>query len=99
MQALRPGFDQPNSNEAAVRAAVADGKPVVYGAVPEQNVVSTLVGAHTYSVLGIASDGRFRVRNPWGVDGREPSGSTGDGELRLTWAQFHQSARFVWIAG
>jgi Ca2+-binding RTX toxin-like protein len=74
------------------------GRTVVAWTPNSTPAVNTLVANHAYTVMSINVffnwatwqwDATVVVRNPWGYDGATASGSSTDGLITLSWAQFN----------
>lgn len=75
---------------AYVRIALAQGHTVVVSTF-DGAVDHHLVGGHAYTLTVAATNGLVTGRNPWGVDGMQPSGNPNDGFVTLPFPTWQRS--------
>lgn len=83
----------------AIYYALQDGRAIIAGT-DAYTVSSNLITNHAYAVVGLSGDGTWDnlwvlVRNPWGVDGGEPSGDPNDGLVWVRWSDFKASMIYI----
>jgi hypothetical protein len=81
-----------------IQSILNSGRSITAGS---YNDTQFTVGGHAYSVVSAFTNSSgqqiVRIRNPWGVDGRQANGDPNDGFIDLTFSEYVSSLQATFI--